>query len=96
MQSTLLQIVGQLGCSVMFVTHDIREAILLGDRVLLMSHRPGHILDAFDVGTPKPRAADFQHSDAFAALYRADPRQNSRHLGTRNDQRTPQRVTHFS
>ena len=69
MQATLLDIVGQIGCSVIFVTHDIREAILLGDRVLLMAHRPGQILESFDVAVHRSRLAAFQDSPAFAELY---------------------------
>jgi NitT/TauT family transport system ATP-binding protein len=69
MQAVLLQIVGQLRCSVIFVTHDIREAILLGDKVLLMGHRPGRVLEVFPVPEPKPRTADFHVSAVFARLY---------------------------
>jgi len=70
MQSTLLNIVATLGCSAVFVTHDIREAILLGDRVLLMGHRPGHVLDWYDVPVPRPRTPDFQESDVCRDIYR--------------------------
>jgi ABC-type nitrate/sulfonate/bicarbonate transport system ATPase subunit len=70
MQSTLLNIASAYGCSVLFVTHDIREAILLGDRVLLMGNRPGRILESFDVSVPRPRTADFQDSDACRDIYR--------------------------
>ena len=70
MQSTLLNIVSAYGCSVLFVTHDIREAILLGDRVLLMSERPGHIIESFDVPVLRPRTADFQDSDLCRDIYR--------------------------
>jgi NitT/TauT family transport system ATP-binding protein len=69
MQSVLVQIVGQLRCGVIFVTHDIREAILLGDHVMLMGHRPGRVLEMFPVPEPKPRAGDFHVSATFARLY---------------------------
>jgi NitT/TauT family transport system ATP-binding protein len=39
-----------------FITHDIEEAILLGDRVLVMSGRPGRILEQIPVPLPRPRA----------------------------------------
>jgi NitT/TauT family transport system ATP-binding protein len=38
-----------------FVTHDVREAACLGDRVLLMSPRPGRIVREFKVPLPRPR-----------------------------------------
>ncbi len=69
MQSTLLNIVGDLGCSVLFVTHDIGEAIFLGDQVMLMSNRPGRILETFLVPEPRPRKASFFATPEFMALY---------------------------
>jgi NitT/TauT family transport system ATP-binding protein len=41
---------------VVYVTHDIDEAILLGDRVLIMSRRPGKILEEHKVPLSRPRA----------------------------------------
>jgi ABC-type nitrate/sulfonate/bicarbonate transport system ATPase subunit len=47
------------------VTHDIDEAVRLGDRVLLMSPRPGRILETVPVSMPRPRPADFDvHPEA--------------------------------
>jgi NitT/TauT family transport system ATP-binding protein len=43
------------GKTIMFVTHDVREAVCLGDRVLLMSPRPGHIGREFKIPLPRPR-----------------------------------------
>jgi NitT/TauT family transport system ATP-binding protein len=43
------------GKTIVFVTHDVREAVCLGDRVLLMSQRPGHISREFKVPLPRPR-----------------------------------------
>jgi NitT/TauT family transport system ATP-binding protein len=69
MQTTLLEITAGLGCSVLFVTHDIREAITLGDRILLMSGRPGRILEEFQVPPGKPRPVESADSAEFSALY---------------------------
>jgi NitT/TauT family transport system ATP-binding protein len=69
MQSTLTSIVGELGCGVLFVTHDISEAVLLGDKVMLLSPRPGRILEIFPVDAPRPRRDDFIASAEFAELY---------------------------
>ena len=41
--------------SVVFVTHNVREAVRLGDRVVLLTSRPGRIAEVFDVGIPRPR-----------------------------------------
>lgn len=41
--------------TIVFVTHNVREAVCLGDRVVLMSPRPGRISRIFDIGLPRPR-----------------------------------------
>ena len=50
-----LGIQAQSGQSVLFVTHDIEEAVTLADRVLVMSPGPGRIVKAIDVPLPRPR-----------------------------------------
>ncbi|MBK8048537.1 MAG: ABC transporter ATP-binding protein [Anaerolineales bacterium] len=55
MQEQLLRLWEARACLVLFVTHDIEEAILLGDRVLVMSGRPGQILMELDVPLSRPR-----------------------------------------
>jgi len=46
------------GITVLFVTHNVREAVRLGDRVVVMSSRPGRILQEFPVAVPRPRRID--------------------------------------
>jgi NitT/TauT family transport system ATP-binding protein len=46
------------GFSVLFVTHEVREAVRLGDRVVLLSSRPGRVLEEFDVEIERPRGID--------------------------------------
>jgi NitT/TauT family transport system ATP-binding protein len=43
--------------SVIFVTHDVREAVRLADRVSVMTSRPGRIAEEFDIDLPRPRVA---------------------------------------
>ncbi len=58
MQEELLDIWQQDQRTVIFVTHDMEEAVLLGDRVVLMSARPGKIEEVIDVNLPRPRNAE--------------------------------------
>jgi NitT/TauT family transport system ATP-binding protein len=51
--------------TVIFVTHNITEAILLADRVVAMSPRPGRIAKTVDVALPRPRTIDMEFSKQF-------------------------------
>jgi NitT/TauT family transport system ATP-binding protein len=51
----------ETGVTVIFVTHDVREAVRLGDRIVLLSSRPGRIADVFDVDIARPRRIDSAH-----------------------------------
>ena len=53
------------GLTVLFVTHNVREAVRLGDRVVLLSSRPGHVIAEFPVDIERPRRID---SPAVATL----------------------------
>src|ERR671920_2255336 len=44
--------------TVLFVTHNVREAVRLGDRVVLLSSRPGRVLEEFPIGHARPRRID--------------------------------------
>jgi NitT/TauT family transport system ATP-binding protein len=55
MQSLLLHLWTQLGHTVLFVTHDVQEAVLLADRILLMQKLPGSIREEIAVTIERPR-----------------------------------------
>jgi len=65
MQENLLQIWSEFGITVVFVTHDIDEAIFLADRVVVMSASPGRILEDIHVGIERPRNTDILASEQF-------------------------------
>lgn len=56
LQEELLRIWENTGKTVIFVTHSIEEALLLGDRIVVMTARPGTIADDFEVPFPRPRS----------------------------------------
>jgi NitT/TauT family transport system ATP-binding protein len=56
------------GKTVLFVTHSISEAVLLSDRIVLMSARPGTIVDIFETPRVRPRTFDDLSSATLAAL----------------------------
>lgn len=58
MQRLLLDVWEKLQVTVLFVTHDVEEAIFLADRVYVMTERPGRILRQVDVPLPRPRTSD--------------------------------------
>ena len=70
MQQWLLDVWEQEGRTVVFITHDVDEAIFLSDRVLVMSARPGHIRAEFDVPLARPRGFELLTSEGFTELKR--------------------------
>jgi NitT/TauT family transport system ATP-binding protein len=55
------------GLTVVFVTHNVREAARLGDRIVLLTSRPGRVAEVFAVDIPRPRRIDSPEVSALAA-----------------------------
>jgi NitT/TauT family transport system ATP-binding protein len=68
LQAELTQLWAERKQTVVYVTHDIDEAILLGDRILVMSRRPGRILEEYPVSLPRPRLLQHLGLPAIAEL----------------------------
>jgi len=56
--------------TVLFITHSIPEAVFLADRVLVMTARPGRLLDDIRVDQPRPRPLDVMNTPVFGAHVR--------------------------
>ncbi len=70
MQESLLNIWSEFGTTVLFITHDVDEAIFLADRILIMSAGPGSIIADLNVELPRPRHSDIATSEEFVDLKR--------------------------
>ena len=68
MQENLVSIWREFGTTVLFVTHDVDEAVFLADRVLIMSAGPGEIIKEVKVPLARPRGPDTVASAEFVAL----------------------------
>jgi NitT/TauT family transport system ATP-binding protein len=61
----LLQLWGRTGKTVVFVTHSIPEAVFLSNRIVVMSPRPGRIIDVIDCNFPRARTLDIRETPEF-------------------------------
>ncbi|HEV8340346.1 MAG TPA: ABC transporter ATP-binding protein [bacterium] len=68
LQDELLRILRDFPRPVIYVTHDIDEAILLGDRIIVLTGRPGRVSQEFAVTLPRPRSLALLQSPDFAWL----------------------------
>jgi NitT/TauT family transport system ATP-binding protein len=64
----LLRIWRETRKTIMFITHDLDEAIFLSDRVVVLSPRPGQIADIIDIDMDRPRNEDTRGSERFVEL----------------------------
>lgn len=65
MHSWYLDVMEQISLSTLFITHDIDEAILLSDRIYLLTGVPGRLTDEIVIETPKPRNKEFLLTEEF-------------------------------
>jgi ABC-type nitrate/sulfonate/bicarbonate transport system ATPase subunit len=70
MQEWLLQIWADFGKTVVFVTHDVEEAIYLSDEIHVMAARPGRIIESLPIDLPRPRARAVVTSPPFVRIKR--------------------------
>jgi NitT/TauT family transport system ATP-binding protein len=68
MGDELLRIWAATGKTVVFVTHSLTEAVYLADEVVVMSPRPGRIVDQLSVPLPRPRTYEMLSGDTFGSL----------------------------
>jgi len=68
LQEDLLSLWDQNSCSVIFVTHDLDEALLLSDRVVVLSRQPGKVIGEISVPFARPRDAGLALTEEFVSL----------------------------
>ena len=68
MNLLLMRLWSETSKTIVFVTHNIGEAIFLADRVVVMTPRPGRLARIFDIELPRPRTVDMTFEPSFIAL----------------------------
>jgi NitT/TauT family transport system ATP-binding protein len=68
MNLLLLRLWSETGKTIVFVTHNISEAIFLADRVVVMTPRPGRLARIFEIDLPRPRTIEMTFEPGFIAL----------------------------
>lgn len=69
LQDEILSLWESTGCTILYVTHDLTEAITLADRVLLLSRRPGRVVEDYAIDLPRPRRVmDVKFTPRFVEL----------------------------
>jgi len=72
----------EVGCTVVFVTHNVREAVRLGDRVVVLSSRPGRVVEQYGIDLPRPRSLNTADVAAASAHITERLRQEVRRHGS--------------
>jgi len=82
MNVELARIAAEAGKTVFLITHSIAESVFLSDRVLVMSSRPGRIIETIPIDLPRPRSLDIVADPLFAATVLRIRRLLERNTGT--------------
>lgn len=69
LQLELMKIWEETKKTVIYITHSIEEAIIMGDRIVVMTARPGKIKEIIPVNIPRPRGIELRESEIFASYY---------------------------
>jgi NitT/TauT family transport system ATP-binding protein len=65
MHDKVLEIWGKTKTTILFISHDINEAVYLADKVVVLSKRPAHVMDVIEVDLPRPRKLEMTESEEF-------------------------------
>ncbi|WP_151715292.1 ABC transporter ATP-binding protein [Acinetobacter sp. TUM15071] len=68
MQKHLMDLWQNIDITILFVTHDMDEAILLADRIVALKANPGEVKEIIEVDLPRPRSMELMHSPEFKQL----------------------------
>ena len=68
MQSYLLELWKSIDVTIVFVTHDLEEAVYLADRIIVLGANPGHVQEIVEVAVPRPRSREQMISPRFIAV----------------------------
>jgi NitT/TauT family transport system ATP-binding protein len=64
----LLRIWRETEKTILFITHDLNEAVFLSDKVVVLSPRPGEIVDEIEIDLPRPRSDETRSTDEYVKL----------------------------
>jgi NitT/TauT family transport system ATP-binding protein len=68
MHDKVLEIWGKTKTTILFISHDINEAVYLADKVVVLSKRPAHVMDVIEIDLPRPRKLEMTESEEFFAV----------------------------